>query len=332
MHTFVDNPRGLLTLTRHFSGSSGGKKKFRNPTYQMELPIDNRPNGGQIARSAIGVAGRNIRAVGHFADRFLPIPVGGLIGDYFNDTLNEWGEDVSNDVYQTDNRFVNGLMSFVDGQDRPGNVNKYTDKLGKFLLGNSDKITDGVKNLTDTYSEMKQYFGPGVGNPMSPMFKKFAHLMPNIKLRPDGLQIDQNRTLHRYDNLSNRRGDYSPYDNGFVQTLRKGSDIPSFDLDRTGTSYTPTKVSQGVQFARTLFSRHEDDVPISKQMQRQLNRDDRKKNQISSNDRIGQAVLATFDVGGNSLATSNLLLNTMSAQNIMSDEEEAMLLRRLYGK
>jgi hypothetical protein len=149
----------LLELSRHFSGSSGGpkydrKQKVNQNSLDMNRYVkddgtvksyeDSDPyNWKDVARTASGVASRNIKAVGQFADSLLPIPVGSAIGDLLGDTINNYGKGLSDRTYVSKDRASNALLSFLDGEDRPGNVNKYTDFVGK-LMSDPKKVTKAL--------------------------------------------------------------------------------------------------------------------------------------------------------------------------------------------
>lgn len=294
MHTFVDNPLGLLTLTRHYSGSSGSRKR-NNPNYHSDQPIQQQPKNylPQLGRSALGVAGRNVRALGHFADRFLPIPVGGLIGDYFNDTVNEWGENISNDVYKFDNKAANALLSFVDGQDRPGNINKYTDKVGKFLLGSTDKIaklTGPTANLLqDIYRKPGTYLDFGKAN-ISEMMGTYS---PSDTIK----RLGYDDRLSMIDNLDSLMPSPSAsplpsvVDNLYQQQQNKIDELrynppKKLDYGKKETGFTPKKVP--VALTRVIRSLHEEsanNMPLSRRIDREISRDKRKvyKNFIENN-------------------------------------------------
>lgn len=161
---YSKNPLALLQLRRlphHRStgGSTFNPSRSRSEMVRMPNPSDDKPykplTAKQFGRSALGVLGRNARAVGHFTNRFLPMGIGGMIGDAVNAGLQYAGKQVSDDYYKSDNKFVNAALSFADGMKRKGSINKYTDKVGSLLLDNSNDLASSLIKLQNTATYLK---------------------------------------------------------------------------------------------------------------------------------------------------------------------------------
>lgn len=104
----------------------------------------------KAARFGLDTIGRNIRAV----VKSLPILKDfSFMGDPAYSFFNYLGSKISDEKFMGDNNAENALLSFVDGEDRPGSVNYYTDKIGELfasLAGNPELVeglTDNVKGL-----------------------------------------------------------------------------------------------------------------------------------------------------------------------------------------
>lgn len=93
------------------------------------------PNAKQVAKSVLGIAGRNVRAVGHFADRFVPFGLAGMVGDGLNYLLHGAGDNITANEFKTNSKPLNYALSFLDGYERGGdNINQYTDFVGQTML------------------------------------------------------------------------------------------------------------------------------------------------------------------------------------------------------
>jgi len=187
---FYHNPLGLLKLRRHFSGSSGGRKPFRFPKYNIDIhgdqpdldphnPYDDPelydPNHNwdiktpkspnlplpvydvnnsfirKVGRFGLDSVGRNIRALAYGLP--LPIPGKEIIGDLINDGAHQLGEYVSPQRFMGNNKAQNALLSFVDGEDRPGSLNTYTDAIGKGFASIANP--ESVLKLRNYYNNTK---------------------------------------------------------------------------------------------------------------------------------------------------------------------------------
>lgn len=104
----------------------------------------------KAARFGLDTVGRNIRAV----VKSLPILKDfSFLGDPAYSFFNFLGSKISDEKFMGDNNAENALLSFVDGEDRPGSVNKYTDKIGELfasLAGNPEL----VEGLTGNFKSM----------------------------------------------------------------------------------------------------------------------------------------------------------------------------------
>lgn len=137
---YANNPLELLKLNRPNHRNTPIPKRYVPP----------KPDRGkQLARSALGVAGRNLRALGHFANRWVPFGLGGLAGDLINGGLNYAGKKISKSAYKSKNKVANAALSFLDGQQREGSINKYTDALGKLLLDKGDNIINDLPEFIE---------------------------------------------------------------------------------------------------------------------------------------------------------------------------------------
>lgn len=157
---YSKNPLQLLNLVRHYSGSSGGRKSDNLPSHALVGADEDRYsyndgrmtkyaespayNARDFGRTALGVASRNVKAVGKYVDSFLPIPLASTIGDAVGNSLTSYGQELSDRTYLSKNKATNALLSFLDGEDRPGNINKYTDFVGE-IMANPKAITKSLK-------------------------------------------------------------------------------------------------------------------------------------------------------------------------------------------
>lgn len=154
---YYNNPMKLLELKRYTKptmakAASLAQQNFRKPTGNV--------NWRSFGRSVVGGIGRNIRAAGHFFSRYFP----GLddLGDMVNDELQDVGRRISDDPIMSTGKSGNAILSFLDGIDRPGSVNKYTDAAGKIMLKLSNSKNFG--KLVNQAGSVTSDFMKGFGN------------------------------------------------------------------------------------------------------------------------------------------------------------------------
>lgn len=103
------------------------------------------PTFNQAGKFVLGNIGRSAKAVGTFADHF--IPGSSLLGDGIDFLAKYAAKEIPGTPYKTKNKFVNAALSHIDGEDRPGSLVKYTDTLGKLMLGAAPHADDALAQL-----------------------------------------------------------------------------------------------------------------------------------------------------------------------------------------
>lgn len=174
----------LLSLSRHGGSSSNNVTRFGHPPLpsnnteftpgeresikdldrmlaesgnrdeeEEERVNDNTPIVDKAARFLSGMGSRNIRALATFGSG-VGLPLVDSIGEYLASNLDKYARSRYKGRFNTTSKIGNALLSFLDGEERKGSVNKYTDKLGRTLLGISN-----LKNYTQSLpAEVRDYF------------------------------------------------------------------------------------------------------------------------------------------------------------------------------
>lgn len=277
---YYKHPLSLLGLRRHFSGSSGGPKRSHFPRYVRDDPEDYRvshdwsPPSREGSKSPLPVYDKNndfIRKSGRFgldmAGRHgrallyaLPynIPFKEQLGDALYWGANKLGQFISPNKFESDNKVGNALLSFVDGEDRPGSVNQYTEMIGKGFsrLANpqSANQVSGYFNKAKLYGDFAKvnlidYMKPQnlpkslLGNTVTQDTMRNAQaLLAKQKLKDAMSSYSLKSVPKTLSNFGqpleapsvNRLQDYN------AKALKLQS-IPFYDIDKRRTTFTPDK-------------------------------------------------------------------------------------------
>lgn len=126
--------------------------------------------GQKAVKFGLNAMGRHANALGTFFTK--GIPGASLIGKALEFGLDTLAENITDESFMSDNNFLNGVMSHLDGQSRPGDVHEYTDIIGELMLGD---VADSANRILDKVAT------PGkILDAVSPIYKALAN--PNNKM------------------------------------------------------------------------------------------------------------------------------------------------------
>jgi hypothetical protein len=198
--------------------SFGGGRSQRDTSNYKRAPVE-RPIKGvhrdntknDVLRSMLGGASRGSK-YGGLLLKANGVPFADTFGDIASSLFGYGASQIDSKPYTFDNKAANALLSFFDGEKRPGNINKFVDKAFGAITNNMPAISDGFDQSFD-----------------------FLKNLPNQNL-PDSVESGLDFASESIEKIFN-----NPTLKNLPDSVESGLDFASDSIDKIMGAYDNTK-------------------------------------------------------------------------------------------